>query len=515
MALNCPFWQNIVLNRSLEVEEAKQNSISMRILPKAGTALAVLLAAAPNLTAQENIGIANDNYSPVLGRNLNPSAIVDSKTWLDIQLVGVGAYARNNYAYLPSWQPFNFSAAPTVAYDTTRSRVWGYADAEVRGPAFSLSLGKHAVGLHTAARCYGTTRRLPGTVANAVSSGITNFSTSDSTYSVRNVRMKSMAWGEVGFTYGTILRAYNRDLITGAITVKRLFGSGAANFLVKSGTYQVQNELGVLTETSGKYAYAEPSFRAGRGWGADLGVTWKRTLSDATGYVPHSPQSGCESCGYRYKIGLSLLDVGAIRFRNNALQGSYSESSDPESFQDLLANGTTTDAALPRDADNFRASLPTALSLQVDYNAGNGWYLNGSLLQKATPYGWFGAERANLLSGAVRYERKWFTAALPVSLLDYSRPQVGLALRMGPLVVGSDHLLPFITRKNVKGADVYASLHIPLYKAPGCCSKGSGCSGGSKGTPSRASKSKRPRSSKRSSNGVRFGKGTGADCPSW
>lgn len=472
-----------------------------------------LLPAATGL-AQENLGIVNDNYAPVESRNINPSSIVDSKTWLDIRLAGINAYARNNFAYLPTWQPFNFSAAPTVAYDTTRKNIWGYTDLEVKGPAFTLNLGKHAVGLHTAVRGYGTVRKLNGAVGRYMVSETVN--TSDSSYRAVNTRMKSMVWGEVGVSYGTILWRYDHQLLTGAVSVKRLLGFGAADFLLQRGDVTVQDQQGVVTNALGKYAYSQPAFKAGRGWGVDLGVTYKKTETDVMGYVPHSKQSGCTTCGYKYKVGVSLLDVGAIKYRTNAAQGTFDENTNAEDFAALAEDGVTTDANIPRTADNFRASLPTAISVQFDYHAGNGLYLNGTLLQKATPVTWFGAERANLLGAGVRFERKWFSATLPVSLLDYSRPQVGLALRMGPVIIGSDHLLPFITRKNVKGADVFAAIKIPFYRSPGCGEKGS--KGGGSPSYRRPSKTSKPKKSKSKGHGGRGIKGLGSptnDCPKW
>ena len=50
--------------------------------------------------AQERLGLANSNYAGTTGMPLNPSSMVDSKAWLDINLVGVDAFAWNNFVYL-------------------------------------------------------------------------------------------------------------------------------------------------------------------------------------------------------------------------------------------------------------------------------------------------------------------------------------------------------------------------------------------------------------------------------
>ncbi len=46
--------------------------------------------------AQENFGALHSNYSPTNGVHINPSSMLDAKTWLDIHIVGAGAYLNND-----------------------------------------------------------------------------------------------------------------------------------------------------------------------------------------------------------------------------------------------------------------------------------------------------------------------------------------------------------------------------------------------------------------------------------
>ncbi|MGB1032611.1 MAG: hypothetical protein ACPGWM_08340, partial [Flavobacteriales bacterium] len=65
------------------------------------TSLLVLLTLLTcNLNAQESMGIRASNYAPTQSIFLNPSSIVDSKAFIDINLVGFSVFARNNFVYL-------------------------------------------------------------------------------------------------------------------------------------------------------------------------------------------------------------------------------------------------------------------------------------------------------------------------------------------------------------------------------------------------------------------------------
>jgi hypothetical protein len=52
--------------------------------------------------AQDNLGIAGSSRAPVNTLLINPSSIVDSRAFIDINLVGLSAFARNNFMYLPA-----------------------------------------------------------------------------------------------------------------------------------------------------------------------------------------------------------------------------------------------------------------------------------------------------------------------------------------------------------------------------------------------------------------------------
>lgn len=449
------------------------------------------------LIAQENQGMANDNFNPVNGQFLNPTTIVDAKPWLDINLIGGSAYLRNNLAYYPNTKLLNVNSFQTdPIFKTTLNNINGYGDFDLKGPSASLVLGRHAVSVYSSVRGIINVNKVPGVLAKYATDG--GLSVSDTgTYTVNNARLKSMVWGEIGVTYGKILAAQGDNMWLGAISVKRLFGMQNAGLLVDDAIARVPTvDNTTLLSTNGTYSYAEPGLNAGKGWGMNLGVTYKKMKQDVTRYVPHSTSSGCQQIDYLYKIGVSLLDVGFINFNQNAYYGSFNETTDADDLNS--ANDLSSEFQANQQGTKFRAWLPAAASVQADYNFNDRIYFNGTVVQKIPMANTFGVERANLLAVSARYETKYFGVGIPFSLQNYIHPQVGLGLRFANITIGSDNVLPiFFNHKEIKSGDIYFSIKHTFYKSPQCKDKN--------GRSSKSSRRKRSSRSKRNS----------VDCPAF
>jgi len=114
------------------------------------------------------------------------------------------------------------------------------------------------------------------------------------------------------------------------------------------------------------------------------------------------------------------------------------------------------------------ACLPTAISAQADFNLGHHFYFNASAIQGLTTARIIGVQRTNLVSAAIRYERRNFEVAVPLTLHRYIYPQLGFAFRFRTFVLGLDNVLPFVVKSNTYGASVYFNLGISLFKNPAC-----------------------------------------------
>ena len=54
-----------------------------------------------NVASQEMWGVVNSNYAGINSNLINPAGMVDSKYWLDINIVTLDAFGENNSLYVP------------------------------------------------------------------------------------------------------------------------------------------------------------------------------------------------------------------------------------------------------------------------------------------------------------------------------------------------------------------------------------------------------------------------------
>ena len=443
---------------------------------------------------------------------LNPSSMVDSKAWLDINLVGADVFAWNNFSYLSKgdyyvWDDVFQGNIPTSLYKTNGKQKHAAANVRVDGPSFTLSHGKNAFGFHTAARVFVSAEDLSEPTALFIREGLDYNPQQTINYDQKNMGAFATAWAEVGLSYGRIVYQEGKDMINVGVTAKYLMGIGHMSAYVDDLNHTVVDEQDwAVSNLTGQYAITEPGFANGHGFGVDLGVTYKRMLEEVGDYSPHTAQSDCGTIDYRYKIGVSLLDLGGINFNKNSLIRTFENSTTTwEDYPDaelngigdidnLIASQFASDAGSMRTGTRFSASIPSAISVQFDYNLGKNFYANATWVQGFKMGKRTTGIRRSVIGITPRYEHKWFEAAIPISLYDYRSPMVGLAFRFYNVTIGSDNVLPFFVPMNIYSGNIYASVKITLFKNP-ACGKG--------------------RAAKKSKKKGRMKSGSAVDCPSF
>ena len=423
-----------------------------------------------SILAQENQGLIFDNYNPVNGQFINPSIIVDAKPWLDINLVGASVFVFNNYLFYPNTTLLSFgsfTSEPSLKEDV--STIKAYESAFVTGPSASLVIGRQSFSVYSNVRTISNGINIPSVLAKkSTQEGLD--SSDIGIYNIKNARAKVMAWGEIGITYGGIIRTRETNMITAAVSVKRLFGLQNSSVNFKEAELIVVNpDSVVVVSNTGTYSYTEPSFNAGRGWGINAGATFKKMKGNVTHYIPHSTFSDCRIIDYKYKIGISLLDIGYINFKNEAF---YGDLEDITLIDTIDANDDILEEAKRLASGNrYTAPLPMAASVQVDYNINDNFFLNGTIIQRLPSKNSYGAERANLLAITPRYESKYIGVSIPVSYVNYEEAYVGLAFRLAFLSIGTENILPWFVKQDINMVSFYFYLKITLFKSPPCRDK--------------------------------------------
>lgn len=428
------------------------------------TFIFALLANPTFLFSQEKIGATTDNFMPAKQVGVNPALIVDQKLFLSINLSGGHIFARSNVINFPNGTLFPVADLGDPVFDEPNKFGKGFISGEISGPSATLSYKKNSFGIHTGARFYGNVNRVPSVVIELINDGDTE-DVRDGKYLMKNGRFKSMSWGEIGISYGRILRSREYEMISAGVTLNRLIGIQQSSLNIRSGVVDVNRGIGTIADIDGRYSYTDSKFNSGGGWGMDVGITYKGMFDNVNKYLPHSRNGACKVADYRYRIGLSLLDLGYIRFRDNARYSNNLQERDTITLEQLYEGDPET---LGQEGNKYTAFLPSALSLQGDFYLTEYVYLDARINQRLSFRNSFGVERSNLISVAPRFESTWFTASIPLTLSNYTVPQAGFYLRLGYLAIGSDHILPFVRGGDIRAVDFYFNLNFFIRNSPEC-----------------------------------------------
>lgn len=438
------------------------------------------------LCAQDKFGAVHSNYSPTNSVHLNPSSMLDAKTWLDIHIVGFGAYVNNNFAAIENESWLSVSRQRQIDnsqffYNTNRNNYHFYNRTNVGALSAVLSQGDHAFGLSFNSYAYADIRRVDNSLAEPLALILRNETPTDFTgIDVEKLRANASGYAEAKFSYGHTFNKMHSEMLMFGVSVKKIFPLAGGGAKISEANYAVlPNDFVAINRFVGDVMYSQnPEFTLLGGMGIDLGFTFQKMQDRVTTYFPNSPKNGCNPKFYKYKIGVSLLDVGNIKY-NEANSEIYAVDVDslligPNANIENVLNSVTTGQETGAISKPNKMSLPTVLSLQMDFNVWNNmFYINGSIVQGIPPFAnSFGVRRANSLSVTPRFETKWFDVGMPFSLYEYKQAQLGLSVRLYSLTIGTDKLLSLFIPSDLYGADIYAMLKVPLFKNPKCKDRG-------------------------------------------
>ena len=433
--------------------------------------------------SQDEATIAHSNYAPTKTFYLNPTNTLDNKVWLDIHVVGVGAFVQNNLVYFPK-EDFSFiknviggAGFSNIQYKLGNTKKYGFVDIDIQLLSGSFQYKKHAFALGIKARGLMDFRNISTEFGQLLTVGPESISGESEGVSVEANKMfiNQIVFAEFAFSYSNLFYHRDHKSMGLGITGKYLMGILGAGFKIDKAEIEIQG----VPETdfinlSGSAAYATPEgISAGKGVAVDLGFVYKKTLDNVSHYEPFFNINSCLPYDYKYKFSASLIDLGFIQFNAAAKRYDFESNLSVESFEDNFAIngiGDVSDDLLTSvsETNKFNMYTPVAINLMVDYNFENYFYASGQLMSGIFRQYSFGVKRPAIAAISGRYQRKWFEASAKVSAYEYSGLRLGLGLRFAYFTIGSDNLLSYFGVQDFKGTDLYFNLRYFLSKKPGC-----------------------------------------------
>lgn len=448
-------------------------------------------AGIPYALCQEQLGLRLENYSGISGVKLNPGSSASYPLRWDINLAGMNFFAENNYAYVsnsnlfelwgkrentaivpdfenPNSIPLNAARIdfPRTFKDKSISGIIG-----ISGPSALVHTDNgHSFGVFTEARMAAGGHNLPFFIGWYEYEEMPFYDT----VFLHPFRAVFSSWLETGAHYSYKIPTDDGFLSVGA-NLKWLHGYESGYFaLLNDAIIAELPDDTIRVFSNGQYEYGyttsnlslsadNPNIRPRRNGGGiavDIGAV-------LTG--------GGDEEEYRWKAGISLLDIGSIRYNRNSKQHlltidstaevwrpevtGLSYPSETEYAVQILSDRVLEDSFATLSNNAFTVWSPTAISIQGEFAFNNHVFINGTLVQRI-PIGNISIERENIFALTPRYEHRAYSASLPIVLHEWKDIRFGAAVRLGFLTVGTEHIPSFFLKENLTGTDFYVALKV-------------------------------------------------------
>lgn len=373
----------------------------------------------------------------------------------------------------------------------------GTLSGELRGPAFAFQIGprtqmavssriRSAVQVTDASPEFLTVVRLGlGNYSNYMQVGFAalNAATVDNQF-----KAVSQAYSEWAATLGHTVADDGRNSLKAGITVKRFFAYGGGYINNRNLRYSIEQEtenpdqlymniediqadVAYVSNNTDKFlswAWLFGNNAAGKGWGMDLGLSYELREDENSRPI--------------IKAGIAITDIGNINYNgqnvnqytisdqnqkiNEETWQSYSTPVDGESIFSNLSRKLTENFNLVNGIEQrpFKMGIPTSINLNLDTKVVSGLYVSAihyKGLYNKNSMSW---RQTGFTAVVPRLEGRRVSVAVPV-IWQNGGTGVGLTLRMGPLMIGSDNLTGFFARNGTakaQGVNIYGGLSFGI-----------------------------------------------------
>ena len=327
-----------------------------------------------------------------------------------------------------------------------------------------------------------------------------------------NISMNS--WNEYNLGFGMVVLDDEEHFVKAGIKLKFLQGLGSAYVYTDEVDYNLLNaDTSSNINAHFNYGYSEnmealidnpnnvgidpmtlaTGLVSKLGLGTDLGVVyewrpnWKDYKYDMDGETNIWRKDRDK---YTLKASFAINDIGGMRyakgggsrdfdvnikevfdlaaFSNVDGLASFNNVIDSLSFETNADGSKKTTYTENNASPSYYMNLPTHITANVDWHIWNAFYLNAGAF--------IGVQRnknANKVRYPTsfgitpRYDFAWAGVSFPVSYGAVTGFRTGLGLRMGPIIIGTGDLKPFLSPgkdKKIAGADIYFALKIPILR---------------------------------------------------
>jgi len=336
----------------------------------------------------------------------------------------------------------------------------------VDGPAAVIALGEYlSVGVGLRVRGSATAKQIPQGLIPITHANQPPFVP----YPVSPFRGSGVIYMEIPLNLA-FSKVTGLQILSLGLALKPLFPM-VAGFVDSRDTLKISQRLSnsfTLDDVDGEMGFSVWSRNAatgrisrslnGFGIGIDLGVR----LTEGEG---------------RWYVGASITDIGYLAFRqNSATYGITSVGVSNHSGSTLVKNLARGNVILAANelstavlgspsagftGNRFGLILPTTFRFQGGIGLGNTLFLS-AMANVPLLKGPRNLQSISAFGLAPSWEKGAWCLRVPLTLVNQQRLLTGIALRAGPLTLGTDHLQSWLGSKKLKGTDIYFALQLPF-----------------------------------------------------
>ena len=417
--------------------------------------------------SQTLIGAQIDNRAGIKGLSLNPANVINPRLKSEIHLFSMSAYVGNDYIGLSLGdldQINNLQRLQSSTNINAKPNNNFVGNLDVFGPGFQFNLdSKNSLALTTRFRTFFNLNNIGGEFFETI---VGEDESESFEVVMQDLSGIAHTWGEIGLTYGRVLVENENYSLRGAATVKYLVGGGGAVGSSRVlGAVYLETPNTLTTRGNLNFGYSE-GFDSENdffselesGFGADLGLIFQVKDQSKNAYTD----------GYKFKAGISVLDLGGIRYQNftdwdyDMNQTLFLDNIPEEDLIEFLEENYTGTQQISSPV----LGMPTSLQIFADYAISNRFYLSGHGSISIKNNDEFPVSQIiNSFVLTPRLESGWFSLYSPISYRQYEGSiSWGVGVRLGPVTLGSGSILTNLLSKNSRSTDAYFGIQIPIYK---------------------------------------------------
>jgi len=446
--------------------------------------------------AQNYRAIQGSSYAGALGVHNNPASIVSTPFKWDVALFGAqltssaNAFSIHNYSYLSS--PANSLYRVDHGQFARKANI----DFNINLLNARIALNqKSSIAFGASLRGYNNLKTSEYNYYDTLHN-VSNFLEINPGIDNINGKFRSSTWFEGYISYARTLSNNEFGRLNAGLTVrvgKGLSGARAdINNLSYTRSFQNNRTIYNITGADAVYGYSA---------GYDQWKSSNSSAQNTSGFTKYTEGGASIDLGaeylikpqgttsfadeedyydYDWKIGLSLLDLGANQYKygtesrviygvNNNITGSILDNKFDstvttfKTFNDSLA--TVTNSA--QLGGKMIVLNPTRLVLNVDHYLAGNFYINAELSINIplTSFNktYFQVKEINLLALTPRWETKRYGFYLPIQFNTQSQFWVGAAFKAGPLLLGIHNLANLFSKTSTQTGGGYIAL---VFRAP-------------------------------------------------